>query len=104
MELSEQKEGVFGFTENRDMAHFVRLCQQEQLYVILRPWRMFFAGWDLGGILVFAGRTRHRLARHNSSPNAICKQPVRYIAELAKTNEIADVRERYRISMGTNRK
>ncbi len=47
----EQKEGVFDFkTENRDVAAFIRTCQQEGMWVLLRPGPYVCAEWDFGGI------------------------------------------------------
>ncbi len=47
----EKKEGVFDFTtENRDIAAFIRACQQEGMWVLLRPGPYVCAEWDFGGI------------------------------------------------------
>jgi beta-galactosidase len=47
----EQREGIFDFrTENRDIASFIRTCQQEGLWVLLRPGPYVCAEWDFGGI------------------------------------------------------
>ena len=47
----EEKEGVFDFrTGNRDIARFVRLAQEEGLWVLLRPGPYVCAEWDFGGI------------------------------------------------------
>jgi len=47
----EQKEAVFDFkTENRNVAEFIRTCQQEGMWVLLRPGPYVCAEWDLGGI------------------------------------------------------
>ncbi|MEO6252174.1 MAG: beta-galactosidase family protein [Ferruginibacter sp.] len=47
----EQKEGVFDFkTGNRDMAEFIRICQQEGMWVLLRPGPYVCAEWDFGGL------------------------------------------------------
>ena len=47
----EQKENVFDFrTENRNVAEFIRTCQQEGMWVLLRPGPYVCAEWDLGGI------------------------------------------------------
>lgn len=50
----EAKEGVFDFTtENRDIAAFVRLCQQEKMWVLFRPGPYVCAEWDFGGLPVW---------------------------------------------------
>jgi len=50
----ETAEGVFDFTTgSRDVARFVRLAQQEGLWVLLRPGPYVCAEWDFGGIPVY---------------------------------------------------
>ena len=47
----EVSEGVFDFTtERRDIAAFIRLCQAEGMWVLLRPGPYVCGEWDLGGI------------------------------------------------------
>jgi beta-galactosidase len=47
----EAKPGVFDFkTENRDIAEFVRICQQEGMWVLFRPGPYVCAEWDFGGL------------------------------------------------------
>jgi beta-galactosidase len=47
----EIKEGVFDFTTgNKNIAAFIRLCQQEGMWVILRPGPYVCAEWDFGGL------------------------------------------------------
>jgi beta-galactosidase len=47
----ETKEGVFDFTsENRDIAAFIKICQEEHMWVLLRPGPYVCAEWDFGGI------------------------------------------------------
>lgn len=47
----EIKPGVFDFkTENRDIAEFVRICQQENMWVLFRPGPYVCAEWDFGGL------------------------------------------------------
>ncbi len=47
----EQKANVFDFkTENRNVAEFISTCQQEGMWVLLRPGPYVCAEWDLGGI------------------------------------------------------
>ena len=49
----EVKPGVFDFkTENRDIAEFVRICQQEGMWVLFRPGPYVCAEWDFGGLPV----------------------------------------------------
>lgn len=47
----EVNEGEFDFeSENRDIAAFIRLCQREGMWVLMRPGPYVCAEWDLGGI------------------------------------------------------
>lgn len=47
----EISEGVFDFkTGNRDVAKFIRTCQEEGMWVLFRPGPYVCAEWDLGGL------------------------------------------------------
>ncbi|HTV85799.1 MAG TPA: beta-galactosidase [Dyella sp.] len=47
----ESEPGVFDFTtERRDFVRFIQLCQQEGMWVYLRPGPYVCAEWDLGGL------------------------------------------------------
>lgn len=47
----EIKQGQFDFkTGNRDMAAFIRLCQEEGMWVLLRPGPYVCGEWDFGGL------------------------------------------------------
>jgi beta-galactosidase len=47
----EERPGVFDFhTDRRDVEAFVRLCQAEGMWVLLRPGPYVCGEWDLGGI------------------------------------------------------
>ncbi len=47
----EDKNRKFDFrSENRDVAEFIKICQQEGLWVIARPGPYVCAEWDFGGI------------------------------------------------------
>ena len=47
----ETQEGVFDFTTtNHNMADFVRLCQDEGMWVLFRPGPYVCAEWDFGGL------------------------------------------------------
>src|SRR4051794_19649774 len=47
--VHEPKPGVYDFTGQNDVAGFIRMAQEEGLYVILRPGPYSCAEWDLGG-------------------------------------------------------
>ncbi len=47
----ESSPGVFDFkTGNRNMAEFVRICQEEGMWVLFRPGPYVCAEWDFGGL------------------------------------------------------
>ncbi len=47
----ESAPGKFDFkTENRDIGEFIRICQQEGMWVLLRPGPYVCAEWDFGGL------------------------------------------------------
>jgi hypothetical protein len=47
----ESEPGIFDLTtDRRDFAHFIRLCQQEGMWVYLRPGPYVCAEWDFGGL------------------------------------------------------
>jgi len=46
----EEKEGVFDWkSENRDIAEFVKICQEEGMWVLFRPGPYVCGEWDFGG-------------------------------------------------------
>lgn len=48
--IHEQKEGVFDFSGNNDIAEFCRLAQSNGMYVIVRPGPYVCAEWEMGGL------------------------------------------------------
>ncbi len=48
--MHQPKPGVYDFSGSLDVAEFVRIAQEEGLYVILRPGPYACAEWDLGGL------------------------------------------------------
>ncbi len=48
--IHEQKEGVFDFTGNNDVAEFCRIAQKNGMYVIVRPGPYVCAEWEMGGL------------------------------------------------------
>ncbi len=48
--IHEQREGEFDFTGNNDVAAFCRLCQKNDMYVIVRPGPYVCAEWEMGGL------------------------------------------------------
>ena len=79
----ETTPGVFDFkSENRDIAAFIRTCQEEGMWVLLRPGPYVCAEWDFGGLPPYLLkipdiRVRCLDARYMAAVN-------RYIGRLAK--------------------
>lgn len=48
--VHEPQEGVFDFEGQNDLAEFIRLCQANDLKVILRPGPYVCAEWEMGGM------------------------------------------------------
>lgn len=46
----EPQEGQYDFTGNNDVAEFVRLCQKQGMWVIVRPGPYVCAEWEMGGL------------------------------------------------------
>src|SRR6478736_1885725 len=47
--LHEPQKGVYDFSGNNDIAAFVRMAQEEGLWVVLRPSPYVCAEWEFGG-------------------------------------------------------
>ena len=48
--LHEQREGVYDFTGQNDVAEFCRLAKKNGMYVIVRPGPYVCAEWEMGGL------------------------------------------------------
>lgn len=48
--IHEQREGVYDFSGNNDVAAFCRLAQKHGMYVIVRPGPYVCAEWEMGGL------------------------------------------------------
>lgn len=48
--VHESEPGVFDFSGQNDIAEFIRLCRDNDMYVILRPGPYVCAEWDMGGL------------------------------------------------------
>lgn len=78
----ERKPGVFDFEGQADLARFVRIAQEEGLYVILRPGPYVCAEWDFGGYPYWLQKNKEMIYRSNDEAFlAACK---RYIDRLGK--------------------
>lgn len=79
----EVRPGVFDFhTGNRDLAEFIRIAQQEGLWVILRPGPYVCAEWDFGGLPSYLLKTPAMTVRSNDP--RYMKAAQRYMNAMAK--------------------
>ena len=46
----EPQPGIYDFTGQNDLAEFCRLCQKNDMYIILRPGPYVCAEWEMGGL------------------------------------------------------
>ena len=66
----EQAPGVFDLKSgSRDFARFIRLCQQEGMWVYLRPGPYVCAEWDFGGLPPYLLRDPNSHVRHKDDAN-----------------------------------
>ncbi|HKR38639.1 MAG TPA: beta-galactosidase, partial [Paraburkholderia sp.] len=81
----ELRPGVFDFASgNRDIEAFIRLCQQEALWVLLRPGPYVCAEWDLGGLPAYLlGEPGIQLRTDSATDARYMDAVARYIGELA---------------------
>ena len=79
----EETEGHFDFTSgNRDIARFVRIAQDEGMWVLLRPGPYVCAEWDFGGLPSYLLRDPELRIR-STSPRYF-QAARRYVTHLAK--------------------
>ena len=84
----EQKEGVFDFaTENRNIAEFIKICKQENMWVLLRPGPYVCAEWDFGGLPPYL--LKYPDIKVRCMDTRYMSAALRYIDELAK--QVADL-------------
>lgn len=78
----EPTPGLYDFNENLDVAEYIRLAQEEGLYVILRPGPYVCAEWDFGGYpwwLLKSGKVRVR-----STDAAFLEASARWLKRLGR--------------------
>lgn len=78
----EESEGTFDFkTGNRDIARFIRIAQEEGMWVLLRPGPYVCAEWDFGGLPPYL--LRDPVLRIRSMYPRYMAAAERYLARLA---------------------
>lgn len=80
--LHEPEKGVFDFTGNNDIAEFVRVAQQEGLWVILRPSPYVCAEWEFGGYPYWLQNEKGLVVR--STESQYLNEYKKYINEVGK--------------------
>ncbi len=80
--LHEPQKGKFDFTGNNDVAEFVRIAQQEDLWVILRPSPYVCAEWEFGGYPYWLQNEKGLVVR--SKEPQYLKEYETYIKEVGK--------------------
>ena len=79
----ETQEGVWDFkSENRNIAEFIRICQQEKMWVLFRPGPYVCAEWDFGGLPTYLLKTPDIKIR--CMDPRYMKAVEKYVARLAK--------------------
>jgi beta-galactosidase len=79
----ESEPGVFDLTTGRrDFAHFIRICQDEGMWVYLRPGPYICGEWDFGGLPPYLLRHPHIRVRDKDDPDYMAAVR-RYIATIA---------------------
>ena len=78
--IHEPKPGVFDFTGNNDLVAFIKLAQEEHLYVLLRAGPYSCAEWEFGGFPAWLLKdprmeTDRKSTRLNSSHSGESRMP-----------------------------
>lgn len=82
--------GVWDFSsENRDLAGFIRMAQEEGLWVILRPGPYACAEWEFGGYPWWLQRNKDLVIRTNNKPFLdSCRVYLRKVADQVKSLQV----------------
>jgi beta-galactosidase len=80
----EQADGSFDFTTgNRNISDFIKLCEQEKMWVLFRPGPYACGEWDLGGLPHYLLKDPHAKFRTMHDANFMAAQE-RYLKAIAK--------------------
>ena len=80
--IHEPQQGQFNFRGDADVAKFIRICQEEGMYVMLRPGPYVCAEWEFGGYPYWLLKDRKMKIR--TADPAFLSAAQRYIRALAK--------------------
>lgn len=83
----EQPDGSFDFkTGNRDIGEFMKICQEEGMWVLFRPGPYVCGEWDFGGIPSYLLKDPKAKIRTTEDANFM-KAQTRYLEAIAKVAE-----------------
>lgn len=83
----EQPDGSFDFkTGNRDIGAFMKMCQEEGMWVLFRPGPYVCGEWDLGGLPAYLLKDKEARLRTMKDKNFM-KAQTRYLEAVAKVAE-----------------
>lgn len=80
--MHEPEKGHFNFKGNEDIAQFTKICQEEGMYVILRPGPYVCAEWEFGGYPYWLLNEKGLKVRSNEPQ--FMSFAKRYLGEVAK--------------------
>lgn len=80
--MHEPEKGHFNFKGNEDIAKFTKICQEEGMYVILRPGPYVCAEWEFGGYPYWLLNEKGLKVRSNEPQ--FMSFGKRYLSEVAK--------------------
>ncbi|QJD79706.1 glycoside hydrolase family 35 protein [Spirosoma rhododendri] len=88
----ESKPGVFDFkTDNHDIVEFIRLVQQEGMWVLLRPGPYVCAEWDFGGLPPYLLKTADLKVRClDPTYMAAAERYIKKLATLVKPLQVSN--------------
>jgi beta-galactosidase len=82
--VHEPQPGVFDFQGNADLAAFVHMAQEENLYVLLRAGPYSCAEWDLGGFPAWLLKTPEMQKALRSNDGAFMQAAERWLMRLGQ--------------------
>jgi len=82
--VHEPQPGVYNFKGNADLAAFVRMAQEEDLYVLLRAGPYSCAEWDLGGFPAWLLKTPEMQKALRSNDEAFMQPAERWLRRLGQ--------------------
>ena len=83
--LHEPQPGKWDFKDNNDLVAFVKMCQEEGLFVIIRPGPYICTEWDCGGIPGWTLADPKAVIRDNNPQ--FMKPAMKYLAKISRLME-----------------